>query len=173
MMYLSLVSTDKMLSGKVTDKMGEDYGKISELLVDPASGKIAMAVLSYGGLLGMGDTKKLIPWVSLQMNPNTYDFQISVDKQMIDTAPALDADDVADRQRLSELYRHYGSPAFWEDTANFGTQDPVYKEAKVNDHEQYEGSSQISAPHRTPEENNKFTEDVDTDKLEDRPSERR
>ncbi len=172
MNYLGLTPSSKMISGKVTDKLGEDFGRITELMVDPANGKIAMAVLSYGGVLGMGDTNRLIPWEALQMNPNTFDFQINIDKRMLESAPEMDASDVTDRKRLSDLFRHYGYPAYWEKNMNFSTEDPVYKDKKLNDHQQYEGSYQISDPRRTPEGNNQFTEDVDINKLEGRPSQR-
>ncbi len=79
MNIISLAPSSKMLSGKVTDKMGEPYGRITDLLIDPANGKVALAVLSFGGVLGLGDTHRLIPWEAFQMNPNTFDFQISID----------------------------------------------------------------------------------------------
>lgn len=170
MNIISLAPSSKMVSGKVTDKMGEPYGRITDLLIDPANGKVALAVLSFGGVLGMGDTHRLIPWEALQMNPNTFDFQISIDKKLLEDAPAMDASDVTNYKGLTELFKYYGFPAYWEKNLNFDTQDPVYKEAKINNHQQYEGSYQISDPRRTPEENNKFTEDVDTDKLEGKSS---
>ncbi|QHT67430.1 PRC-barrel domain containing protein [Rhodocytophaga rosea] len=170
MNIINLTPSSKMISGKVTDKLGEPYGHITDLLVDPANGKIAMAVLSYGGVLGMGNTSRLIPWEALQMNPNTFDFQISIDKKILEDAPAADASDVTDYKKLTDIFQYYGVPAYWEKNLNFDTTDAVYKEAKVNDHQQYEGSSQISDPRRTPESNNRFVEDVDTDKLEGRPS---
>jgi hypothetical protein len=170
MNIINLTPSSKMISGKVTDKLGEPYGHITDLLVDPANGKIAMAVLSYGGVLGMGNTSRLIPWEALQMNPNTFDFQISIDKKILEDAPEADANDVTDYKKLTDIFQYYGVPAYWEKNLNFDTTDPVYKEAKVNDHQQYEGSYQISDPRRTPESNNRFVEDVDTDKLEGRPS---
>lgn len=170
MNIINLAPSSKMISGKVTDKLGEPYGHITDLLVDPANGKVAMAVLSYGGVLGMGNTTRLIPWEALQMNPNTFDFQISIDKKILEDAPEADARDVTDYKKLTDIFKYYGVPAYWEKNLNFDTQDPVYREAKINNHQQYEGSYQISDPRRTPESNNQFTEDVDTDKLEGRPS---
>ena len=48
---------------RVTDLIGvrvynpsdENLGKIENLVIDPASGQIRYAVLSFGGFLGMGD----------------------------------------------------------------------------------------------------------------------
>lgn len=170
MRYMSFVPTSKMTSGKVTDKLGEPYGHVTDLLVDPSNGKIALAVLSFGGVLGLGNTHKVIPFEALQMNPNTFDYQINIGKDVIENAPEMDATDVTDYKKLNDLFKYYGMPAYWDQNINFDTQDPVYKDTKVNNHEQYEGSYQISDPRRNPVDNNKFTEDVDTDKLEGKPS---
>ncbi len=170
MRYISFVPTSKMVSGKVTDKLGEPYGHITDFLVDPSNGKIALAVLSFGGILGLGDTHKVIPFSALQMNPNTFDYQISIGKDVIENAPKMDASDVTDYKKLNDLFKYYGLPAYWDQNINFDTTDPVYKDIKVNNHQQYEGSYQISDPRRTPEGNNQFTEDVDINKLEGRPS---
>jgi hypothetical protein len=169
--YLGLFAAHKMLNGKVTDKLGDSYGSIKDFLIDAQTGKIAMAVLSYGGVLGMGDTTKLIPWEALQLNPNTLDYQISINKSIIDQAPEMDISDVTDRPKLSQLYKHYGVPAYWENMAGFDTTDPVYKEAKANDHQQYEGSHQITQPvmatkHGALEDDNRFNEEVDLDKIQ-------
>ena len=48
----------KLIGMKVKNRQDEDLGKISELVVDYQSGKIAYAVLSSGGILGM-ETKWL------------------------------------------------------------------------------------------------------------------
>jgi hypothetical protein len=167
---MSFVPTSKMTSGKVTDKFGEPYGHVTDLLIDPSNGKIALAVLSFGGVLGIGDTHKVIPFEALQMNPNTFDYQINIGKDVIENAPKMDASDVTDYKKLNELFKYYGMPAYWDQNVNFDTTDPVYKDIKTNDHQQYEGSYQVSDPRRTPESNNQFTEDVDIDKLEGRPS---
>jgi hypothetical protein len=168
MNYLGLVGTNDMLSGTVRDQMGEEYGRIKELLVEPSSGRIVMAVLAYGGILGMGDHTKLIPWTALQLNPNTHDYVITLDRKLMETAPELDVKDTSDRKLLSELFKHYGHPAYWDENVTYDAEDPVYKEAKANTHQQYEGSYQISDERRNPESNNRFTEDVDIDKLEGR-----
>lgn len=173
MEYLGLVGTHEMLSGKVRDQMGEEYGKIKELLVDPNSGRIVLAVLSYGGILGMGDTTKLIPWEGLQLNPNTHDYIINMSRKMLETAPEMNISDTTDRKLLTDLYKHYGYPAFWEDNTHFDTSDPVYQASKDNMAEASQGSYQISDPRRNPKSNNQFTEDVDIDKLEgNKPAER-
>ena len=47
----------------------EKLGKIEEIVIDPAAGKIRYAVLSYGGLLGIGDKYFAVPWQKLSFVP--------------------------------------------------------------------------------------------------------
>ena len=50
----ALMGADTLLGNDVYNNDGEDLGDVKELMIDMASGTVAYAVLSYGGLLGMG-----------------------------------------------------------------------------------------------------------------------
>jgi hypothetical protein len=58
----ALMGADTLLGNDVYNKDGDDLGDIKEFMIDMASGKIAYAVLSYGGVLGMGDKLFAVPW---------------------------------------------------------------------------------------------------------------
>jgi sporulation protein YlmC with PRC-barrel domain len=47
---------------KVMSADGEHVGKISDIMLDVRSGRIAYAVLAKGGFLGMGSNRHAIPW---------------------------------------------------------------------------------------------------------------
>jgi sporulation protein YlmC with PRC-barrel domain len=49
----------------VYNPSNESLGKIEDLVVDPQNGRIRYAVLSFGGVLGMGDKYFAIPWRKL------------------------------------------------------------------------------------------------------------
>ena len=49
----ALMGADTMLGNDVYNKDGEDLGDIKEFMIDMTSGKVAYAVLSFGGLLGV------------------------------------------------------------------------------------------------------------------------
>ena len=51
----SLMGADTLLGNDVYNRDNEDLGDIEEFMIDMASGKVAYAVLSFGGVLGMGD----------------------------------------------------------------------------------------------------------------------
>jgi hypothetical protein len=50
---LALMGANTLLGNDVYNKDGEDLGDITEFMIDMASGNVAYAVLSFGGLLGM------------------------------------------------------------------------------------------------------------------------
>ena len=50
----------------VTNPQGEKLGKIDDLLIDH-SGAVKYAILSHGGLLGIGDKLIPIPWKALKL----------------------------------------------------------------------------------------------------------
>jgi hypothetical protein len=70
-------------------------GKIEDIVIDADAGRIAYAVLSFGGFLGMGDKYFAIPWEALRFNPfNETDKHIvlNVDKKLLDNAPGFNKD---------------------------------------------------------------------------------
>ena len=50
----------------VTSPQGEKLGKIDDLLIDQ-EGAVRYAILSHGGLLGIGDKLIPIPWKALKL----------------------------------------------------------------------------------------------------------
>ena len=84
-----------MLDSQLTDKSvrnleGEDVGKIENLMIDIIHGRIAYAVLSFGGFLGMGNKLFAVPWESLSLDPDDDSFVLSVDKEKLKNAPGFD-----------------------------------------------------------------------------------
>ena len=84
-----------LLDTQLTDKPvrnleGEDVGKIENLMIDIIHGRIAYAVLSFGGFLGMGNKLFAVPWESLSLDPEADGFVLSVDKEKLKNAPGFD-----------------------------------------------------------------------------------
>ena len=60
--YTAIVCAKKTVIGsKVVNAQKENLGRIEELVLDAGAGRIAYAVLSFGGVLGMGDKYFAIP----------------------------------------------------------------------------------------------------------------
>src|SRR5262249_48629373 len=77
---------------KVVSSDGEDVGKISDIMLDVRSGRVAYAVLSEGGFLGMGSTLHAIPWNALTLDTDAKCFHVSIAAQQIKDDPGFDKD---------------------------------------------------------------------------------
>jgi sporulation protein YlmC with PRC-barrel domain len=112
-----VLSAGTLTGDKVVDPMGEKLGKLEELMIDLDRGTIAYAVLSVGGVLGMGDKLFAIPWSSFRVDAGEKQLILNVDKSVLESAPGFDKDhwpNFADMTWGATVYRHYGSKPFWE-----------------------------------------------------------
>ena len=64
---ISLIGSDKVEGTAVYGADHEKIGSIERVMIDKISGKVAYAVLSFGGFLGMGEDYYPVPWVSARV----------------------------------------------------------------------------------------------------------
>ena len=116
--YRSVMSASSLSGDKVRNEAGEDLGKINELMIDVPTGRVAYAVLSFGGFLGMGDKLFAVPWDVLTLDEDEKCFILDVEKETLENAPGFDKDnwpDMAERNWRSQIYDYYGSDPYWEE----------------------------------------------------------
>src|ERR1019366_5392291 len=87
-----VLAADTLTGDKVVNHQREDLGKIEHLMIDLATGRIAYAVLSFGGFLGMGDKLFAIPWSALKVDTVEKQFVLNLDKEALKSAPGFDKD---------------------------------------------------------------------------------
>ncbi len=112
-----VLSASTLAGDRVRNSAGEDLGKIEELMIDIPSGRIAYAVLSFGGFLGMGNKLFAVPWESLTVDEANHEIVMNVDKQTLENAPGFDKDnwpDMADPNWGNQVYSHYGKKPYWD-----------------------------------------------------------
>ncbi len=112
-----VLSASTIIGDSVRNSDNEDLGNIEDVMVDMNSGRIAYAVLSFGGFLGMGDKLFAIPWHALRVLPEEHAFLLEVDKDTLKSAPGFDKDnwpDMADPRFGSQIYNYYGQKGYWE-----------------------------------------------------------
>jgi len=64
---LNEVYASKLIGASVKSTQGENLGKIDELVIDPHDARIKAAVVSVGGVLGLGAKSVAIPWDRMTM----------------------------------------------------------------------------------------------------------
>lgn len=112
-----VLSADTLEGDKVVNRQGEDLGKVEAIMLDTDSGRIAYAVLSFGGFLGMGEKLFAIPWGALKVDTVNEQVVLDVDKQRLENAPGFDKSNwpqMADRKWATTIHSHYGTRPYWE-----------------------------------------------------------
>ena len=113
----ALMGADTLLGTDVYNLDDEHLGDIKEFMIDMASGKVAYAVLSFGGMLGLGDKLFAVPWNALTLDTLNKRFTLKVPQARLAEAPGFDKDhwpDHPDAQWHSRVHRHYAVRPYWE-----------------------------------------------------------
>ena len=115
-----VLTSSTICKDHVKNANGEDLGKIEELMIDLYSGRVAYAVLSFGGFLNMGNKLFAVPWEALTVDTIKKEFILKVDRSRLENAPGFDKDhwpNVADTKFGSTVYNYYGVKPYWQDAA--------------------------------------------------------
>ena len=111
MKFRRTLGATSLIHDKVVNLNGEYVGKIEELMIDVTTGRVAYAVLSFGGFLGLGDKLFAIPWQALRLVTDEHRFVLDVDRSVLDHAPGFDKrnwPDMSDPMFHHAIHRHYG-----------------------------------------------------------------
>jgi len=135
-----VLSAGTLAGDRVRNAAGEDLGKVEEIMIDLASGRVAYIVLSFGGFLGIGDKLFAVPWKALRIDEGEHQFVLDVDRKTLESAPGFDKDnwpDMADPAFGAAIHEHYGRTPYWEhDVTDAG--DYVGDERQTNRSMEYE-----------------------------------
>jgi sporulation protein YlmC with PRC-barrel domain len=80
----------KIIGTHVANSKGENLGDIKDLVVDPNTGQVVYAVVSFGGLLGLGDKLFAVPWKALMWTSGKAYYILNEDKTTLAKAPGFD-----------------------------------------------------------------------------------
>lgn len=112
-----LMTASTLTDNKVVNRAGETLGEIDEIMLDVPRGRIAYAVMSSGGVLGMGEKLFAIPWNALTLDTDRHCFVLDAAKEHFDDAPGFDKDhwpSAADEEWHREVHSHFRTPIYWE-----------------------------------------------------------
>jgi len=115
-MHPEVLSAGTLIGDNVRNNEGEDLGKLEEIMIDLDEGRVAYAVLSFGGFLGMGNKLFAIPWEALTVDTENEEIVLNVQKDVLEDAPGFDKDnwpDTTNRNWLVEVYTYYGYDPYW------------------------------------------------------------
>ena len=109
-----LISSEDVNGTEVYGLDGTNVGEIDHLLIDKVSGRVAYAVMSFGGFMGLGHSHYPIPWSALNYDTSKAGFVTNITERQLKDAPEFSDNSRADRNWEAKTHQHYGAPVYWE-----------------------------------------------------------
>lgn len=114
---MTILSSSTISGDEVVNRQGENLGEIKDLMIDTDTGRVAYAVLEFGGFLGMGSKLFAVPITAMQVDTEHHNFIFDQSKEALKNAPGFDKDhwpDFSDREWGTSVHAHYGVRPYWE-----------------------------------------------------------
>ena len=99
-----VLSASTLIGDKVLNRSGEELGSIKELMIDLDEGNVAYAVLSYGGVMGVGEKLFAIPWEAMDLDTQQHAFILNIKKEALENAPSFDKDNWPDNAQYEDKW---------------------------------------------------------------------
>lgn len=112
----SLISAGKVTGTSVYNTDGDLLGEIHDVMLDKRSGKIAYAVMSFGGFLGIGERYHPLPWATLKYDTRQGGYVVGVPIEQLKGAPtyaATEAPAWGDRAYEVRIHEYYKTVPYW------------------------------------------------------------
>ncbi len=105
-----LISSKKVEGTPVVGTNGETLGTIQSFMVDKYTGRVAYAIMSFGGAMGVGASLFPLPWPILEYDVEKDGYALDITKDQLADAPRFEANDEPEfspeyRRSLITFYR--------------------------------------------------------------------
>lgn len=107
---MRLISSKKVEGTEVVDIEGRQIGTIDSFMVDKYTGRVAYAVMSFGGTFGFGASLFPLPWPLLDYDEKKGGYKLNITKDELSDAPRFEENDEPEfdpqfRRRIILFYR--------------------------------------------------------------------
>jgi len=87
--HTTAILASKVRGTPVYTTNGERIGTVEDVVLDKMSNNIMFAVLGSGGVLGVGEKFRPIPWSLLDYDPNKGGYVVPVAKDVLKNLPPI------------------------------------------------------------------------------------
>ena len=111
-----VLSAGTLTGDPVINETGEHLGQLEEIMLDLDSGRVVYAVISFGGILGLGEKFFAVPWQALRVDTERKAVVVNVSRELLEQAPGFDKDhwpDTSTHDWLTDVFQYYGYQPFW------------------------------------------------------------
>ena len=105
-----LISASKVQGTAVFNLEGDRLGHVEDVMLHKLSGKVAYAIMSFGGFLGVGEKYNPLPWSVLTYDPGRGGYVVPLAKERLQAAPSYNKDELTNDdngwgQRVNDYYQ--------------------------------------------------------------------
>ena len=113
----SLIGSDKVDGTAVYGMDQQRIGSIQRVMIDKISGKVAYAVMSFGGFLGIGEDYYPVPWSTLNYDTNLGGYRVNFTNDQLKGAPKFTSstDWGWNRENDKKVYDYYRARPYWNE----------------------------------------------------------
>lgn len=86
--HTSAIRASKVIGTTVKDSSGERLGEVEDVVLDKQSNNILFGIMSFGGVLGIGEKYHPVPWAALNYDETEGAYVINLSKDQLKAAPA-------------------------------------------------------------------------------------
>jgi sporulation protein YlmC with PRC-barrel domain len=109
------IPATKVNGTAVYNPTGDRLGEIDDVMIEKRSGHVVFAVMSFGGLLGIGEKFHPLPWEVLKYDTNKDGYVVNLDKDALKKAPSYSRDEIgSDLAWRSKVSSYYSATPYWE-----------------------------------------------------------
>jgi len=111
----ALIGSDKVEGTAVYGADQKKIGNLERVMIDKISGKVAYAVISFGGFLGVGEDYYPVPWSTLKYDTGLGGYLIGLTKDKLEQAPKYNKATSWNWNRENDrrVYDYYGAQPYW------------------------------------------------------------
>ena len=105
-----LISASKVQGTDVYNMEGERLGHVEDIVLHKLTGKVAFAIMSFGGFLGIGEKHNPLPWSVLTYDTAKGGYVVPIAKERLQNAPSYNTDELTNDdngwgQRVNDYYQ--------------------------------------------------------------------
>jgi len=114
--HTTAIRAGKAIGTDVYDLSGKKIGEVKDIVLEKTTNNILFAVVSFGGVLGMGEKYHPVPWSELDYDPERGGYTVSFTAEQLKNAPSdsIEALTKGDGRTFRDrAFTHYGTKPYW------------------------------------------------------------
>jgi sporulation protein YlmC with PRC-barrel domain len=109
----SLISADKVHGTDIYNRNGDNLGEVENVMIDKHTGKVAYAVVTFGGFLGIGAERRALPWSVLTYDVDKGGYVVAAADDVLRQAPLYGPEAERDPEWGNRVHGLFGVPPYW------------------------------------------------------------